>query len=80
MMSVVPAALSRRKRFLRATANLPDDESHEARAERSLARLEAKLAFRRRARLIMRTLGLVVVPLLLSAWAMRQVRVSAWSA
>ena len=75
MISVIPAVLSPQKRYLRATAHLPD-ESHEARAERSLAHLEAKLEFRRRARQVFRTLGLVVVPLVLSALAMRQMRLS----
>jgi hypothetical protein len=76
MLSVIPAALSRRKRFLRATANLPADESHEARAARSLARLEAKLEFRRRVRHVAWVLGLVGVPLLFTALVARQIRVA----
>jgi hypothetical protein len=75
MISVIPAALSRRKRVLRAVADAPADESHEARAARSLARLEHKLEFRQRVRHVMRVLGLVGVPLLLSAVLVRQVRI-----
>jgi hypothetical protein len=74
MISVIPSGLSPHKRFLRATANLPADESHEARAERSLALLEAKLEFRQRVRHVARVLGLVGVPLLLSAVLLRQAR------
>jgi hypothetical protein len=76
MIPVIPAGLSRRKRFLRDTANLPTDESHEARAARSLALLEAKLEFRQRARHIGRVLGLIGVPMLLTALLLRQVRVA----
>ena len=74
MISVIPNGLSRRKRFLRAPGDLLGEESHEARAERSLRRLEAKLEFRRRARQVVRVLGLVGVPLLLTALMLRQVR------
>jgi hypothetical protein len=76
MIPVIPNGLSRQKRFLRATAQLPDDESHEARAERSLAHLEARLEFRRRARQVARVLGLVGIPLLLSALLLRQLRLA----
>jgi hypothetical protein len=73
MISVIPNVLSRQKRYLRATANLPDDESHEARAARSLAHIEARLEFRRRVRLVARVLALVGIPLLLSALVLRQI-------
>jgi hypothetical protein len=78
MISVLPTALSRQKRYLRATAHLPEDESHEARAARSLAHLEDRLEFRRRVRLVARVLGLVGIPLLLSALVLRQVRLASY--
>ena len=74
MISVIPAGLSPRKRVLRDLGNPPTNESHEARAERSLARLQHKLEFRQRIRHVARVFGLVGVPLLVSAMLLRQLR------
>lgn len=80
MNSTNPVLLTRRKypRPARSSSapGPASDESHEARAERSLARLEAKLEFRRRARAGLQLLGLVALPLLLSALLVRQARLS----
>ena len=70
-----------RKLGVRRRATVPsvwdnEYESKEARAERSLAQLEARLEVRRRWREALHLAGLIGVPLLLAVLLVRQARVS----